>query len=1159
MKHILTTIALLWSFLPAGLSQMVGSNVFLKSDNMEVGILNNGSFGVCSGVPAGFHPRSVTGGGGTNLGIVYDWGHDGWTVGTPPYMGDYTAVGDPYEGWAIQIGSGIAQAFQACSTAGYASSGGLTLSGGNVGHAITPTGVAGYWSGMAGSVRIDMETSIQNGGEAILMKVKLRNTGTSTTPPIFYLRTCDPDVDQTWPTGGFNTTNTIVYQNDTLHRALVTAIGMSTYDSAARSFGLGTKDARARVFSYAMWRLSSAVSLNTVWNGTWSSSSGVGYAPGYSINTDHSIGIVFNLGSLVPGDSTTFTYSYLFNVPGGLDAIFGTPCTGTPVSGIVTVNTNVACGTTPISMGITGYSSVSGLSYQWQSSVDSVVWNNVPGAVASGYTFTGITTTTWYRCVVTCIASAASATSNVKKINFSTVCPCLHTAGTCNPNTASACTTTSIILNSIGYTASTGVALQWQSSSDSVTWTDITGANTVPNTFTGLGTTTFYRLRARCIATGVDELSNARKITYTVLCTCTGTPVTGTTTASTTYCSACALTLNLPAIPSLSGFTYQWEYSNDGFSGWTSIAGATTVPYTFTPTDANYYRCKVTCTNSGLTTASPNVFVGYAYRLEADSVYHAGDTVCNTVRVFARANGASTLLRLKTYYGDGTKDSIPLVNAGSYSYRNTFHTYNTPGEYTVRRVLSYNNTPVDSVTRTYTHIQCKTIPVKLFMDWDEDCIKNVTESFNTVAVRVRIDSNGTPVDTISATAGLFYRAIGPVGTLYEFRILPGGRDVVCPASGVHSVTISATGTYLPQWFGLICGSSTMADLAINSVVPVTGMRDQWGHIYVRNNYCLPSSATIKLRYSFKYSSYPTWRDTPSAFVAPTITWNIPAITAGSPITNRYYAAWASFSSLLTPGDTVVEEMIVIPSGDDIDTSNNHIIRVDTVRASCDPNMIEVSPAACFDTTQRFRFTVHFENTGNDTAYNVYVLDTLSPWLDPHSMEIVMSSAQEMNVFHYTEAGYNIVKFDFPNIKLLDSSWKGLNDGAFIYDIKRRADMPTGASILSRVGIYFDYNEVVMTNTVQNLKGCPLPPVQIAEIHGRDVNIYPNPATNTITVQTNAASFATYTITNAVGQQVQTGSISGNETVVHINELPAGVYNISLNGAAGREVKKFVKW
>jgi aspartate 1-decarboxylase len=152
-----------------------------------------------------------------------------------------------------------------------------------------------------------------------------------------------------------------------------------------------------------------------------------------------------------------------------------------------------------------------------------------------------------------------------------------------------------------------------------------------------------------------------------------------------------------------------------------------------------------------------------------------------------------------------------------------------------------------------------------------------------------------------------------------------------------------------------------------------------------------------------------------------------------------------------------------------------------------------------------------------------------------------------------------VKFEFPNIKLLDSSWKGLNDGAFIYDIKRRADMPTGASILSRVGIYFDYNDVVMTNTVQNMKGCPLPPVRIEEVHGRDVNIYPNPATNIITIQTNAASFATYTITNAVGQQVQTGRISGNETVVDINELPAGVYNISLNGAAGRQVKKFVKW
>ena len=144
----------------------------------------------------------------------------------------------------------------------------------------------------------------------------------------------------------------------------------------------------------------------------------------------------------------------------------------------------------------------------------------------------------------------------------------------------------------------------------------------------------------------------------------------------------------------------------------------------------------------------------------------------------------------------------------------------------------------------------------------------------------------------------------------------------------------------------------------------------------------------------------------------------------------------------------------------------------------------------FDTdNQHLQYTVHFENMGNDTAQNIYVLDTLSDYLDVKSLKILMST-HYMDVATYKiPGGHNVVKFDFPNIKLLDSSHHGLCDGAVIYTINSKGTIPMGESIKARAGIYFDINEVVMTNTSEKLKGCP-PPLGVMGQSGTKPALFP---------------------------------------------------------------------
>lgn len=76
---------------------VVGGEVFLQGNFIEVGIHAAGSFGTAGVAPAGFHPKGVQ-----QLGFVVDPGKDGWNTGSPAQSGDYFLPGTPEEGWGIK-------------------------------------------------------------------------------------------------------------------------------------------------------------------------------------------------------------------------------------------------------------------------------------------------------------------------------------------------------------------------------------------------------------------------------------------------------------------------------------------------------------------------------------------------------------------------------------------------------------------------------------------------------------------------------------------------------------------------------------------------------------------------------------------------------------------------------------------------------------------------------------------------------------------------------------------------------------------------------------------------------------------------------------------------------------------------------------------------
>jgi hypothetical protein len=88
---------------------------------------------------------------------------------------------------------------------------------------------------------------------------------------------------------------------------------------------------------------------------------------------------------------------------------------------------------------------------------------------------------------------------------------------------------------------------------------------------------------------------------------CSGTPAGGTTAATaTTGCSGYTSVLSLSGQTTGCGITYQWQSSANG-STWSNVTGATSSTYTATVSSTIYYKCIVSCSNSGLSAPSSTV------------------------------------------------------------------------------------------------------------------------------------------------------------------------------------------------------------------------------------------------------------------------------------------------------------------------------------------------------------------------------------------------------------------------------------------------------------------------------------------------------------------------------------------------------------------------
>lgn len=141
-----------------------------------------------------------------------------------------------------------------------------------------------------------------------------------------------------------------------------------------------------------------------------------------------------------------------------------------------------------------------------------------------------------------------------------------------------------------------------------------------------------------------------------------------------------------------------------------------------------------------------------------------------------------------------------------------------------------------------------------------------------------------------------------------------------------------------------------------------------------------------------------------------------------------------------------------------------------VSISWDPNDKQVIPIGIsekhyIDESTLLEYTIRFQNTGNDTAFWVQILDTLDDaLLDISSIRSGVSSHE--NNFRVFGAG--IVEWTFDNILLPDSNVNEEESHGFVkFKINLKKGISKGSVIENKAAIYFDFNAPVITNTVFN--------------------------------------------------------------------------------------------
>ncbi|AXG73183.1 T9SS C-terminal target domain-containing protein [Flavobacterium arcticum] len=228
--------------------------------------------------------------------------------------------------------------------------------------------------------------------------------------------------------------------------------------------------------------------------------------------------------------------------------------------------------------------------------------------------------------------------------------------------------------------------------------------------------------------------------------------------------------------------------------------------------------------------------------------------------------------------------------------------------------------------------------------------------------------------------------------------------------------------------------------------------------------------------------------------------------------------------------------------------DNEVTFSQITTGSFDPNNIVCLQGASLspdEIGEYLHYTINFENIGTGAAQFVVVTDEID------ATKYDVNSLQVLNSSHAVNASLenNTITFRFDDIDLAPDA-----QGNVTFKIKSLNTIAVGESVMNDASIVFDFNEAIETNDAITTFEAT---AAAQNFTNATVSLYPNPATDVVTITANSAikAIAVYDIQGRLLSNVEMNS---STTSFSLSANPSGVYFAKITTANGTTTEKIIK-
>ncbi|KQB42627.1 PKD domain-containing protein [Flavobacterium aquidurense] len=368
--------------------------------------------------------------------------------------------------------------------------------------------------------------------------------------------------------------------------------------------------------------------------------------------------------------------------------------------------TNI-CSASSATLNVTASGGSGNYTYQWKNStVLAGPYNDIPGATSASYTTPALTQNTYYQVVI------SDNTQGCDPV-VSSIAAVIIPGITTQPNTQpTVCVggTVSVSVQASSNGGSANFTYQWQSSADGTTgWANVstgTGGSTANYTSGPLSATTYYRAIITATTPSCTLISNV------VAATVIPDPVIDLQPVGGNICESGIFTLTSGATNGSGTYTYQWQKSLDGTTGWANVtdgSGANTTSYTTgTLNTDTFYRLQVTDSGIGCGVVNSNAAKVAVFESPTINVQPVNGQVCinqtHTFTVTATGNIPSGTLLYQWQTASVLTGPYNNVTDGTGGTTASYTTpaYPTPGNRYFRVLISQSQSGCQTISNQVT-------------------------------------------------------------------------------------------------------------------------------------------------------------------------------------------------------------------------------------------------------------------------------------------------------------------------------------------------------------------------------------------------------------------------------------------------------------------------